>query len=86
MSSDDTSLIGSKQKTSSHLDEEQIYKPHSYTKQAKITTLDSDEDFDEEEELGALIYRFSRTAKMRAEQAQSQKGNVNREMHKSSLA
>ena len=54
-----------------------VYKPHSCTKQAKITALDFDEeDSDEEEEelIGALIYKFSRTAQLRAEQAQLQKG------------
>ena len=60
-----------------HLDEEQVYTPHSCTKPAKITALDfGEEDSDEEEEelIGALIYKFSRTAQLRAEQAQLQKG------------
>ena len=55
-----------------------VYKPHSCTKQAVITGLDSDDE--EEELIGALIYRFSRTAQLRAAQAQLQKGNANSDM------
>ena len=51
-----------------------VYKPHSCTKQAKTTALDSDDE--EEELLGELIYRFSRTAQLRAAHAQLQKGNA----------
>ena len=57
-----------------HLDEAQVYKPHSCTQRAKVTALDSD---DEEELLGALFYKLSRTAQLRAELAQLQKGNAN---------
>ena len=60
VSSEDESLIRPKQGKPSHLDEKQINKPRSYSKLAMF-------DSDEEEELGALIYKSSRTAKMRAE-------------------